>query len=245
MNNFNNKCIQFKPSLWATTAAIGLWGLSVFCVAAHAAGVPPIAEDIKAAVPIEIIPEARLEVVSASINSPEVDRQLAIANKYSKVSNGSMTRRINETDVREWLRCSLGQVWTGQTCEGVATKVSLADVDTLVRNFNVVGYGGKHDWRVPTARDLASLRECSTRFKPETVSLDDGLPPLSVECNADSVTPTIEMAIFPNTPWDDCFLTLSPYKNGQETQIQVWDVHFKTGLIYESHNQASYVRLVR
>jgi hypothetical protein len=75
-----------------------------------------------------------------------------------------------------WMRCALGQAWTGETCAGTAETFAwpgLAGAATAIND------GGEHffsDWRVPGLRDLAMIaeRECQD--------------------------PRINLTVFPNTP---------------------------------------------
>lgn len=72
-----------------------------------------------------------------------------------------------------WQRCSLGQTWTGQTCEGTATGLILSDALKTAETNNFAGY---HDWRVPSRNEMESI-----------VELGCWRPPINLN-------------IFPNTP---------------------------------------------
>lgn len=69
-----------------------------------------------------------------------------------------------------WSRCALGQIWTGSTCHGKATryKWNTAKAQTSTR-------AGYKDWRLPTANELSTLIDYSkstqainTRIFPNT-----------------------------------------------------------------------------
>lgn len=69
-----------------------------------------------------------------------------------------------------WMRCSLGQTWDGNTCQGQSTGHTWQAAKQAVAQLNIDGYGGYHDWRVPMMPELASIveRQC---YEPR-VNLD-------------------------------------------------------------------------
>jgi hypothetical protein len=74
-----------------------------------------------------------------------------------------------------WLRCSLGQEWTGETCIGEARTMTWTDTQAATDEINQAGKHFFNDWRVPGLRDLAMIveRQCAD--------------------------PRINLAVFPNT----------------------------------------------
>lgn len=69
-----------------------------------------------------------------------------------------------------WMRCALGQTWTGTSCTGAARALphwsaalqvtfdvnsGLDDAD----NDGAPGFAGETDWRLPNIRELASIHE--------------------------------------------------------------------------------------
>lgn len=94
----------------------------------------------------------------------------------------------------------MGQQWTGSTCAGSAKEYTFEEAQAIPNTFNATGYGGKRDWRVPTIRELQSLRVCSTGFKSDTRDLQDGGDVVKKECNDNASKPTIDTARFPQTP---------------------------------------------
>jgi Protein of unknown function (DUF1566) len=153
-------------------------------------------------------------------------------------------------DGKEWARCSLGQVWNGNTCIGTPTHYSYEDTKNIATTFNNQGgFNGKKDWRVPTVRELASLRVCNKGFFNEKIDLQDGGASIDSHCGpTGSDVPTLDKKIFPNTGIDDYgfYWTSSPYI---KTPNAAWVVIFFNGLVanHDDYGVArrAYVRLVR
>ena len=60
----------------------------------------------------------------------------------------------------EWLRCSAGQQWNGETCVGSALRLTFAQAeDAIVQANDQIGPG----WRFPTRAELSSLicKDCA------------------------------------------------------------------------------------
>jgi hypothetical protein len=72
-----------------------------------------------------------------------------------------------------WMRCSMGQTWTGSTCTGAASEHTFVQARALNSSF-----AGKSDWRMPSPWELATI----------------------VDYDIPSPGPAINVAIFPNTP---------------------------------------------
>ncbi len=77
-----------------------------------------------------------------------------------------------------WMRCALGQAWTGETCAGDADTYAWAATQAAADAVNTSGEHFFSDWRVPGLRDLAMIveRECAD--------------------------PRINLTVFPNTASD-------------------------------------------
>ncbi len=73
----------------------------------------------------------------------------------------------------EWLRCSVGQQWSGKECMGKAIKIPMKQIESVVVQANEQ-LGG--NWRLPTRKELENL--------------------VCMECRASK----IDKNIFPNTP---------------------------------------------
>ena len=66
-----------------------------------------------------------------------------------------------------WMRCSLGQTWTGETCTGKAKKYTWPIAMLAANKSN---FAGKNDWQLPSIEDLANIRKCTTGEKEKTYS---------------------------------------------------------------------------
>ncbi len=67
------------------------------------------------------------------------------------------------TDMRTglmWMRCSLGQTWSGSSCTGTAAQYVWADALALAQSSTFAGHG---DWRVHNVKELMSIveRQCA------------------------------------------------------------------------------------
>ncbi len=71
-----------------------------------------------------------------------------------------------------WMRCSMGQTWTGSTCDGTASSYSFNQAKGLSANF-----AGATDWRLPSPWELATI----------------------VDYDIADPGPTINSTMFPNT----------------------------------------------
>ena len=96
---------------------------------------------------------------------------------------------------------------------------------------------------MPTARELQSLRVCSTGFVSGTRDLQDGGEAVSKYCKDNASKPTIDTAQLPQTPTDDWFWSSSPYVGSAN---DAWDVYFYDRGGYGSiRDNTFHVRLVR
>ena len=53
-----------------------------------------------------------------------------------------------------WIRCSVGQVWKNNTCEGKAIKLTMDQVEQATTKASEQLEG---DWRLPTRKELESI----------------------------------------------------------------------------------------
>jgi len=58
-----------------------------------------------------------------------------------------------------WMRCSLGQAWTGESCNGEARSLAWTAAQSATDEINQSGEHFFSDWRVPGLRDLAMIVE--------------------------------------------------------------------------------------
>lgn len=61
-----------------------------------------------------------------------------------------------------WMRCAIGQQWTGSACAGEPQAMGWNEAATMVERLNREGYAGRNDWRLPMLPELASIveRQC-------------------------------------------------------------------------------------
>ena len=121
-----------------------------------------------------------------------------------------------------WMRCSLGQTWTGATCTGTGILYAWSNALNAAQTLNASGgYAGHADWRLPNKNELTSIVE-------ERCWL-----------------PAINAAIFPGTPPDDSIWSSSPYADDYGSRA--WSVDFAYGPAVSARHQVSSgkVQLVR
>lgn len=142
-----------------------------------------------------------------------------------------------------WMRCSLGQTWDGQTCQGKAKEFTFEQAQEAAKALNARGgYAGKTDWRVPTVRELLGLVYCSKGIGKYTTDVNDGGAPLKSGClSDDSARPTLRTQVFPNTgsTW---YWSASPYAGNAGF---AWVVDFGNGGVGLNRYNSFQVRLVR
>jgi hypothetical protein len=125
------------------------------------------------------------------------------------IDNGDGTVTHKKTGLT-WMRCAMGQAWTGTTCSG--TPQPYDDLRGLTLSF-----AGADDWRVPTIAELHTIVE-NANFKP-----------------------AINDEIFPNTPTNSEFVSVTP---NASSLLNDWSVNFYHGSD-DYYGSGSYVRLVR
>lgn len=133
-----------------------------------------------------------------------------------------------------WMRCSVGQQWTGQGCSGEVDRLSW---NQALKAGEDMVFAGKDDWRLPTREELYTLVYCSSgrRF---ALDAEGG----AGACDGAYDKPVILEAVFPDTPlanyWSSTPNEMYSYK--------AWGVAFISGLI-GAGSRTEYVaaRLVR
>jgi hypothetical protein len=152
----------------------------------------------------------------------------------SFTDNKDGTITFNSTGLT-WMKCSVGQTWTGETCIGQATKMTWNEAMKLS-----VSFAGHNDWRLPIKEELMTLVFCSDGEYGE-----DG----SCKNMTDVTHPAINSMYFPNTEVSS-YWSSSPYANGSDF---AWYINFfdgysgygVTGSGNNNGNSYSFVRLVR
>ncbi len=127
------------------------------------------------------------------------------------------------TDTRSrltWMRCSVGQTWTGTRCAGEASTVTFAAAMAIAEDVNQRGAFFFKDWRVPQVQELAGI----------------------VERQCDE--PRINLGLFPGTP--AAFYWTASSRQGESAATFAFALSFGTdGVRYISKEEARHVRLVR
>ncbi|MFM8899703.1 MAG: DUF1566 domain-containing protein [Burkholderiales bacterium] len=156
--------------------------------------------------------------------------------RYQILAGGSEIKDV-QTGLT-WACCSVGQRWDGSRCGGEASAFT----------FDQAQRQSGNGWRVPTARELASLRYCSSGQTDGTRDLRDGGAQVAESCSGQYSHPTIRQDVFTNTP-SSWYWSSSPNVGNPS---YVWFVNFVNGFVgnYGSVNESyrgngSHVRMVR
>ena len=75
------------------------------------------------------------------------------------VDNGDGTVTHQTTGLK-WMRCAIGQTWTGSRCLGVPTTYTYGAAATLTYTF-----AGQSDWRLPYIEELHTIVERTLRLR--------------------------------------------------------------------------------
>jgi hypothetical protein len=143
--------------------------------------------------------------------------------------NGTITFKPNGL---MWQKCSVGQIWTGEGCDGEAERIDWNTAVKLSDNFS-----GYHDWRLPTKDELMTLVFCSDN----NYDSNDG----SCTSMTDITKPTINLTYFSNTE-SGSYWSASPVPSNHGEISYVWVVYFGNGFSYMNRKNGNYfVRLVR
>ncbi|MFB2668694.1 DUF1566 domain-containing protein [Shewanella xiamenensis] len=167
-----------------------------------------------------------------------------IDGRYRDNGNGTITD--TQTNLI-WMRCSLGQQWTGSTCAGLSMEMSWNEALKTAQSFS---YAGHSDWRVPTVDELDTLVQCSAGRAPLARPNGEYSGHTDGSCLGNNYQrPTINTSAFPNMPEssDSSYWSSSPYASDSSI---AWFVHFGVGGVgrnYKNGFELSYinVRLVR
>jgi hypothetical protein len=114
-----------------------------------------------------------------------------------------------------WMRCTMGQTWNGNSCDGEATKYKWADAMSLSDTHS---FAGHKDWKVPEYEQLKTI-------------MDDN-------CEK----PAINITVFPGAP-ADWFWSSTYHKSNKVNAWVVNFIHgYTTG---SNTDNSHLVRLVR
>lgn len=98
---------------------------------------------------------------ATAICNDQIDRTVPTA-RFADHGNGTLTDRANGLT---WMRCQLGQRWSGTTCSGEPGvfywQQALQEAERIRQQpgHALYGFGGKHAWRLPDAKELLTLLE--------------------------------------------------------------------------------------
>lgn len=142
----------------------------------------------------------------------------------------------------EWMRCSLGQTFSGGHCINSTSTHWYGELPSLVSQANNSNVAGNNDWRAPTVAELASIRVCTVNAfgdptTPSAIFLtlpDDSSAFEKCEGQYQFGNPKIDEVLFPDTG-AIFFLSADQY----------WFLNFENGAITEGPNVRAAVRLVR
>jgi curved DNA-binding protein CbpA len=207
-------------------------GLVVFCLWIFSGNDESPTSEVEQANTYAKYAEQATREIEATAKRLKDNSEKFIDNKDGTVTlkaNGWIWQRSNDL---MWQRCSIGQNWTGTTCEGDAKKFTWDDAIKLTSNF-----AGYNDWRLPTNKELRSLIYCSDGMTQTLGKEESGR-----FCTASPLSPTINTIYFPNTP-SDWFWSSTPSANSSSS---AWRVYFYNGYS-DDNGKDSYgnVQLVR
>lgn len=151
----------------------------------------------------------------------------------------------------QWMRCSLGLDWDARTktCLGnAAIRYTWEQAQVATQALNAAsGYASYTDWRLPTIRELQSLRFCSNGFRDlPDIDIGDGQGQGQVQraCAFGSSSPAIAQTVFPDMLVRG-FASWSSSATGTASGF-AWLVLFNHGeVIGARHKEEFTVRLVR
>lgn len=152
--------------------------------------------------------------------------------------NGDGTLTDTRTGLM-WLRCPLGQTWTGAACDG---EPDYRDWPSALVAADGGVFAGFNDWRLPNIKELASIVEQRCRMPAQNASLfparADELVTVQPDPPADPGDPQP-----PAIPEAYLFWTASPFALNAN---YAWVVDFRNGVdTIKTKGSALRVRLVR
>lgn len=213
----------------------------------------------------EPISEPELMYDVSSNNKAPIVNVNAYENKDDKLMKQGVW--YDKTTGLYWDRCSVGQTWDGETCQGEPLELNWYDAQDYVAKFtNEKTKGGFTDWRVPTIEELSSIRYCSDGWANSsqsgfgeqeltaqglvgliTIVADSGTKKLPSACSKNSKNPTIHNRLFVvSSGYFDSSVYWSSSAS-TDFQFSAWTAGFKGGAEITTYNKygSFYVRAVR
>jgi hypothetical protein len=146
------------------------------------------------------------------------DSGVSVSSPTSRFVSEDDGTAVDQLTQLMWMRCPLGQAWTGQSCQGEAMRLNWQDGAAAAERLNRSGSHFYNDWRVPSLRELATVaeRRCTR--------------------------PRINLQIFPGTPAAAFWTSTASLQD----RGQAYSLDFDAGGIRQAaHDAALHVRLVR
>lgn len=192
-------------------------------------------------------PETTVENV---LSVDQADTELMVSGQWREPDTGLI-----------WMRCSIGQKWTGFTCTGTPVELNWKDANNYFKMFNQNDFAREENWRLPEIHEFAALRRCSEGWSQKrrnrSIQHEQDDVPSSTEmtilpdgryyplrCASESVAPTLDEAIFPNSP------DTGAYWSSSSDDIKgkyAWSATFYSGYIGDHYLSSNnfYLRAVR
>jgi hypothetical protein len=115
-----------------------------------------------------------LAVGAAAAQNCEVGADAAGLNEFREADPGTVTDSRSRLT---WMRCALGQVWSGGSCLQSPTRHSWDEAKVLAEAINASGEFFYDDWRLPTLRELATITRLHCRDPRTDLSQFPGTQP--------------------------------------------------------------------
>lgn len=140
------------------------------------------------------------------------------AERYTDNGDGTVTDRSSGL---MWMRCALGQTWTGTTCMGAPGTYTWQSAQSAASSLNAAGgYASHADWRMPHIPELAMIveRQCAN--------------------------PRINLSVFPETP--SSYFWTATGRRGKGMDAEGYLLSFGAeGAGHEAKDDRHFARLVR
>lgn len=84
--------------------------------------------------------------------------ELPVSTPTERFEAGDKTVTDRKTSL-EWMRCAVGQRWSGSMCTGEPQVLPWKEAAAVVSRLNRESFAGRNDWRLPMLPELASIVE--------------------------------------------------------------------------------------